>query len=355
MSTRPHDALFRATFSQPEHAAVVLRDLLPPEIVAHLDFDTLDPQPDSFIDEALRARYSDLLYKVQFAGRPAFVYVLFEHMSTSEPLMPFRVLRYKTDIWSRYITASDEQVTALPPIASLVVHHSDSGWRGATRMLDIYDLPDELRESFAPYLPDFRFVLDDLSHQSDDDLRARALSALVTLVLWALARARGSADIQADLAGVVDLVRRVVDSERGVEALVLILRYILEVTNAPSDTLATYLHRTVDSRTAEAVMTTAERLRQEGREEGLQQGLQQGLQRGRAEGRAEGREEGLQKGQVRALRGVLVRMLARRFGAVTDRARARIESATVDQLQQWTDRVLDAERVDDVFGAVDAE
>lgn len=71
MSGNPHDALFKRTFGQPEHAAGKLRAILPPALVAALDLSTLRLAPGSFIDEALADCHSDLLYEVNLAGRPA--------------------------------------------------------------------------------------------------------------------------------------------------------------------------------------------------------------------------------------------------------------------------------------------
>jgi Putative transposase, YhgA-like len=57
MSSKPRDALFKHTFSQPQHAIELLRSVLPPAVVRHIDFDTLQVEPTSFIDEKLRARF----------------------------------------------------------------------------------------------------------------------------------------------------------------------------------------------------------------------------------------------------------------------------------------------------------
>ena len=50
MPNNLHDGLFKATFSQVEHAAGELRAILPPALVARLDFSTLTLCPGSFVD-----------------------------------------------------------------------------------------------------------------------------------------------------------------------------------------------------------------------------------------------------------------------------------------------------------------
>jgi uncharacterized protein DUF4351 len=61
--------------------------------------------------------------------------------------------------------------------------------------------------------------------------------------------------------------------------------------------------------------------------------------------RAEGEAKGVGKGAARTL----VRQLTRKFGPVPDAARERIDTATLDQLDIWSDRVLDVATLDEVF------
>ena len=77
-----HDALFKATFTQPEHAAGELRHVLPADFVKMLDFATLAVEPGSYIDEALKERQSDVLLSIRTGATRTLVYVLYEHQST---------------------------------------------------------------------------------------------------------------------------------------------------------------------------------------------------------------------------------------------------------------------------------
>jgi len=61
------------------------------------------------------------------------------------------------------------------------------------------------------------------------------------------------------------------------------------------------------------------------------------LSQGRAEGEARGRAE------------TLVKLLTLRFGSVEESAAQRIRSASVAELEQWTDRVLSAPSVAEVL------
>jgi hypothetical protein len=61
--------------------------------------------------------------------------------------------------------------------------------------------------------------------------------------------------------------------------------------------------------------------------------------------RAEGEAKGVGKGTARTL----VRLLTRKFATVPDEVRARIDTASLEQLDTWSERVLDAETLDEVF------
>lgn len=54
MTEKPHDALFKAAFEKPEHAAGIFRSLLPTTLVKAVAWDTLTRESGSFIDPRTR-------------------------------------------------------------------------------------------------------------------------------------------------------------------------------------------------------------------------------------------------------------------------------------------------------------
>ena len=65
----------------------------------------------------------------------------------------------------------------------------------------------------------------------------------------------------------------------------------------------------------------------------------------RAEGRSEGRTEGRAEGRIEAL----MRLLNRRFGPLPDPVAARVRTGTLQELDDWTDRILTAPTLDALF------
>uniref|UniRef100_UPI00102CA9D1 DUF4351 domain-containing protein n=1 Tax=Candidatus Magnetaquicoccus inordinatus TaxID=2496818 RepID=UPI00102CA9D1 len=89
-------------------------------------------------------------------------------------------------------------------------------------------------------------------------------------------------------------------------------------------------------------VTSVERI---GIQKGIQQGLLQGIQQGLQQGLLQGKQQGQQEGGVN----VLLRLLHRRFGEVPDATKAMVRAADLAQLENWTDRILEAKNLDDVF------
>ena len=86
-----------------------------------------------------------------------------------------------------------------------------------------------------------------------------------------------------------------------------------------------------------------------GRQEGIEKGKELGRQEGKELGRQEGKELGRQEGKALGAERVLTSLLVRRFGDLPSWAYARLKDADADILEQWSLRVLDAGRLEDVF------
>ena len=70
-----------------------------------------------------------------------------------------------------------------------------------------------------------------------------------------------------------------------------------------------------------------------------------GIEKGLLLGRLEGEQSGIAKGEAYALR----RLLQKRFGPLSDDVLARLQAASIDELELWLDRALDADSLAGVF------
>jgi predicted transposase/invertase (TIGR01784 family) len=330
---QPHNSLFLKTFSVIEHAAAELRAVLPAELVARIDFSTLALCPGSYIDEALSGSQSDLLFSVQVSGKPALLYLLFEHQSSPDKLMALRLLGYIVRILVRHVDEAEagRDVLPLPVVIPVVLHHGEAGWTATSRLEDLFDRELVEEAGLSELIPRLSFVLDDLRHVTDEELERRALGLVPTLTLWAFRDVRNPVRLKRSLRRWARSITELYAAPNGWEALATIFRYIAIVADASVAPSLVQAMAAAEANVKDAQMTTiAEKWTAEGRAEGEA--------RGRAEGKAEGKADTLRK------------LLTLRFGELSEPTQLRIAGASEAELDRWVERVLTADTLDAVLG-----
>lgn len=140
--TIPHDSMFRRFMRVPGNAASELRAVLPSSLTKRLDLEGLVEVPGTFVDEALRQRHTDVLFSVPLDGQDAFMHVLIEHQSTSDPVMAYRMGNYMFRIWSHYLD-QNPGARSLPRVIPLVVYNGRTPWSAPRRLEDLI-VPDSM-------------------------------------------------------------------------------------------------------------------------------------------------------------------------------------------------------------------
>jgi hypothetical protein len=324
----PHNALFIRVFGNPDNAASELRLVLPAPVSVLIDWSSLELCPGSFVDPQLTQRHTDLLFSARLIGSAARIYFLFEHQSTPDRLMLFRLLRYSVWIWEAFLR-DNPTTKRLPAILPVVLHHSEQAggaWTGPTSLAELIDLEPLALAACAGLVPQLRFVIDDISSAEDADLRRRTPVAAVALFL--LRAARTSENLLADLERWAPVLAQIAEAPNGVAALAALLEYALRVGEIPRPDLEEFV-RQLGPATTEAYVTTAEMIALEGQA------------RGKAEGRAEGKAEGKAE--------LVLRLLTLRFGPLPEAATARVSAATSEELDLLAERVLTGTTVEEVL------
>ncbi|MCB9761054.1 MAG: Rpn family recombination-promoting nuclease/putative transposase [Alphaproteobacteria bacterium] len=323
---QPHDRLFKDVFGEPRYAAQHLREALPPEVLAQVDLSTLKRVQQSFVSPELKERHADLLFTAKLNdGRDVCFYLLFEHQSSPDPMMAYRMVGYTLLIWQSWLRRNPE-AKRLPLVYPLVLYHGERTWRAPMDLADLIDLPLEAREAFAPAIPSWRYDLGDLSDVPDETLQRGALVAMVKLLF----KHYHQEDLLDRLPDWKAVFKRAAE-EDGLRAIELAARYILKVSDKDRGerVLKQLFTEVAGPEAEEVVMSIADRIE--------------------ARGLAKGLKQGRQEGRVAQARALLLRLLERRFGAVSPEAQARVETADLDTLTRWTDGLFTAESVEGVL------
>lgn len=316
MTSRPHDALCKAAFTSPEHAAALLRSILPPAIRDAIRWDTLAQVPGSFIDEDLDDNHTDLLFSAKLVGTDldAYIYLLFEHRSTPEHNLPRRMLGYLGLVWDEH---GKQHGGPLPIVIPILISHVPGGWTGPVSMQELFEPTPDSIPGLAKYVPHITMVVEDLAHLSNDELKQRALATFPKLALWLLRDARDADTLFANLAFWVETFREALRAPNGMDAVKQLLSYISWVCSDMHFHEFREKIRQQLPETEAATMTIAEEL----------------IQQGRTEGRIE----------------VLSQLILQKFERLPPGYRDRLASATEEQLANYCRRLLEVDSLEAVF------
>lgn len=292
----PHDKFFKETLGNVNTAKDFLTHYLPPSILQVLDLDTLYPQKDSFINPKLEENFSDLLFKVDICKQEGYLHLLFEHESYSDKETAFQLLKYMVEIWDA--KRNKEKTKELPIIIPLVLHHGQQQWQLPSSLGELLHGYAGLPEEVKVYVPNYNFLLYDVSRYSDEEIKGNAqLRILLTL----FRDLKTTDSIKQDLAISRSLyyLSELEMKQTGLGYLETVMRYIFAVAQNLTKQDLTNIMKKIETTTPEGsdiVMTLAEILRQEGLEQGLKKGLEQGMEQGMEQAKIQTVQKLIQKG-----------------------------------------------------------
>ena len=182
----PHDKFFKSSMSNHRVAKAFMQQHLPTSILSVTDLSTLELQKESYVDERLSQKITDILYRAKIKDRDGYLYILTEHQSRPEPMMPFRLLDYTCQIMRHHVEDLDQHV--LPVVVPLVFYNGSKKYSHST---DIFDLFGE-SELLARQLLFKPFHLIDLSQIPDDTLKENAWAGVLGFMQKKFSEGRGS-------------------------------------------------------------------------------------------------------------------------------------------------------------------
>ena len=314
-----HDASYKHLFSSPKVVRHLVEGFIPDEEMKRLDFSTLERMNASYVSEDLRERADDVVWRVRTEEDWLYLYFLIEFQSGVDRWMAVRLMTYVGLLYQDLIKGKAIEGRRLPPVLPIVFYTGEEPWNAATDIAEL--LPKDPPGLIARYLPRMAYLLIDENAYPDEALADFKNVVAATI---GLERQKRPQDLAQRIAALNAWFGH--DVELGRILTVWIQEYLLK--DLRPDLNVPEAHDL-----GEITMQLAERFKQ-WEEEVARKAIEQGAQKGRLEGEAL----------------LLQRMLTRRFGPLPDWAQQRLRSASSEELETWADRVLDAQRLEDVFG-----
>ncbi|MCK8824622.1 Rpn family recombination-promoting nuclease/putative transposase [Fuchsiella alkaliacetigena] len=151
------DNIFRKLFSDKDLFKMFLDDFIDRDWVSEIDKDDIEVLPTEYIDLIGANRENDIVYRIKLDDEEAFVFIMLEHQSKTDFLMPFRLLEYMTRLWRVYIDEnadeSENKPFKLPPILPIVFYDGEGNW---TAEIEFKDKVKHY-EIFKQHIPNFSY------------------------------------------------------------------------------------------------------------------------------------------------------------------------------------------------------
>ena len=164
--------MFTEVFSDITIAKDFIQNYIPAEIAQFIELDSITRQKDSFIDEKLKESFSDLIFQVKMQDDIGYISILFEHKSYPTDDIAIQLLRYMCNIWEAMF--KKEKMKKLPVILPIVIYHEKKSWNIDQSLAGILDGYHKLPEVLRPYIPNFKYLLYDLTKYTEEELKGNA-------------------------------------------------------------------------------------------------------------------------------------------------------------------------------------
>lgn len=350
-----HDTYVYKVLSNPASAAAEIMHVLGADVASLFDWNDLELDPNRFVDENLGNHFTDLLFKTTLQGKPIRVRLMLEHSSYHKPYELLQVLRYQVRQWERDLELQQGKTGTDPPlvpIITILLHHSERGWRGRARFFDYFGLDEEQARLLRPYIVDFGVILDDISKIEAAALLDRPVPPEVQLFLFALRFAREGRRILQELPTISPVVDDLLQHEHGRLVVRAFVVYVERVAQISETDMRSALEELIESRLHPAITAVyaefeaAKKAREElelAKQEAAK--LAKLAKRGKKIGEKLGEKRGKREGE----RAVLLRQFTQRFGPLSPASRAKLQSASLAQLDAMSLRILTAKTIDEAL------
>lgn len=232
----------------------IFLDIYLPSTLRELcDLQTLKLESGSFIEDSLRASYSDVLWSLKTNEGDGYIYVVIEHQSSPDAHMAFRLMRYAMAAMQRHLDAGHKTLPLVIPM--LFYHGALSPYPFSLCWLDEFDDPIVARQLYSATFP-----LVDITVIPDDEIMQHRRIALLELMQKHIRKR--------DLMGLVEqLVSLLATGYANDSQLKTLFNYMMQFGNTPHiDKFIREVAQRVPQQ-KESLMTIAEVLQQEAKQQ----------------------------------------------------------------------------------------
>lgn len=293
--SNPHDKFFKEVFQDTENVIDFIRGVFPEQIKEKLNFDTIQSDNTSYVDEELSEFFSDIVYTCEYSGKTNIrISLLFEHKSYFDKYHKIQILKYMMRIWESTRKNKEEPCPVIP----VIVYHGEDQWH-VRHLSDCFNNLDDYLKSF---IPDFEYILSDFSSYTDEDIKNSLFSrvSLETAVLL-MKNINNEDNLRKNLQDYVEISSMYFREEKGLIFMRSLIHYLYSAGDLPVKEVINTM-TAITSEGGITAMSTATRLMEMGELKGIEKGREQGLE--------QGIEKGIETERIRTIKKMLMKGLS---------------------------------------------
>ena len=317
-----HDSSYKFLFSNPEFVRDLIMGFIPDDWLHSLDYATLEKVPGSYITDDFKQREDDIVWRVKVGGEWVYLYLLMEFQSSVDKYMALRMMVYVGLLYQDLIKRGEMLVDGrLPPILPIVLYNGSQRWSAAT---DIAELIPAVPGLVSEFKPSLKYLLIDENAYSTSELSS--LRNLVAAV-FRFEQAQSPTSIE-------DIINLLIEWLADRPDLKRMFALWIRATLMRKPNYSILLPQIDDLQEIKVML--ADR---------LEEWAHGYMAEGELKGKLEGLQEGKQQGEMLALQ----RLLAKRFGVIPVETVALLSHASLEDIERWFDRAIDAKELSAVF------
>lgn len=274
--TNHHDTFFKQVFSDRANTIDFSKHTLRKTLSANLDYESFRLENVSYVDEHLAEYFSDVVYTCNYGKLKIRISLLFEHKSYPDKNISRQLLKYILGIWDY----NEKQNRQLTPVIPIVLYHGGRPWHpnGIAELFP--DLPKEL----SLFIPDFEFIFIDLSTYSEQEIKQRIFDQVsLKISLLVMKNIFNPEKLEQQLPSLFNIGAEFYREQSGLKFLETVVTYLYQATEIETAKIINAIEP-ISNEGGKIAMSTAEKLRQEGRAEERKENLRSFVHRAGKQG-----------------------------------------------------------------------
>ena len=232
----------------------------PSDLTKNINISTLEIDNNAYSDTELKKYFSDIVYNCKYNGFNIKIALLFEHKSFI-PDFPFKqILKYIIKIWDY----NEKQKTPLIPVIPIIFYHGKKDWEYKRLCEYLPGVDVVLRR----YIPDFDYLLTDMTKYSDDKIIEIFHNELLKVFLLIVKNIFNEKKLKDNLEKFLNIGKIYYESEKGLDALESLISYLYNCMETVSVDDIVEVIQKISETGGEKSMTVPMKLRNEGKIEG---------------------------------------------------------------------------------------